>query len=158
MSEKEKGSDKIKVLAENKKAKYEYFILETYEAGVALQGTEVKSIKEGWFNISDSYAKFDNGEMFLVNMHIKPYKFGNINNHDPLRKRKLLLHKRELRKLKIAITEKGLTFVPIQIYLKKGLVKIKLGICRGKKLYDKREVAKKKETEREMDKAIKKYT
>lgn len=138
----------IKTVATNRKARHEYFIEDTYEAGIALTGTEVKSIRQGRVNIKDSYASIEKGEVFVNNMHISPYEQGNIYNVDPLRKRKLLLHKREIRKLQFATSQKGYTLVPLSVYLKNGLVKIELAVAKGKKLYDKREDIAKREAER----------
>lgn len=141
---------KIKVIASNRKANYEYEILDKYEAGVSLLGTEVKSLREGKANLGEAYAMVQGGEVWLFNFHINEYKYGNINNHDPIRKRKLLFHKREINRIKSSLEEKGLTFIPLKIYFKGSLVKIEMGIGRGKKIYDKRESIKKRETERRM--------
>ena len=152
----EKGG--IKILASNRKARHDYFIEDTIEAGIALKGTEVKSVRQGKLNLKDSYASVDNGEIYLNNMHISPYEQGNIYNVDPVRKRKLLLHKREIRKLNQEITLKGLTLVPIAVYLKDGKVKVELAVARGKKLYDKREdIAKKDAMRRMKQQASEKY-
>lgn len=140
----------IKVLATNRKARRDYFIEDTIETGIVLKGTEVKSIRLGKLNLKDSYASIDKGEVYLNNMHISPYEQGNIYNVDPVRKRKLLLHKREIRKLSQEVSLKGLTLVPLSVYLKDGKVKIELAIARGKKLYDKREDIAKKDAERRM--------
>lgn len=145
----------IKVLATNRKARHEYFIEDTIEAGIALKGTEVKSVRNGKCNIKDSFAMVENGEVYLYNMHISPYEQGNIYNQDPLRKRKLLLHKREIRRLDGYLKQKGYTLIPIRIYLKKGLVKVELSIAKGKKLYDKRETIAKKEAERKIERQLK---
>ena len=142
--------DGIKVLASNRKARHDYFIESTIEAGIVLKGTEVKSVRQGKLNLKDSYASIDGGEIHLNNMHISPYEQGNIYNVDPVRKRKLLLHKREIRKLNQEITLKGLTLVPLSVYLKDGKVKVELAVARGKKLYDKREDIAKKDAERRM--------
>ncbi len=140
----------IKVLSTNRKARHDYFIEDTIETGIVLKGTEVKSIRLGKLNLKDSYASIDKGEVYLNNMHISPYEQGNIYNVDPVRKRKLLLHKREIRKLSQEVSLKGLTLVPLSVYLKDGKVKIELAIARGKKLYDKREDIAKKDAERRM--------
>ncbi|MBC8591437.1 SsrA-binding protein SmpB [Wansuia hejianensis] len=140
----------VKVLANNRKARHEYFIEDTIEAGIVLTGTEVKSIRQGKVNIGESYASIDNGEVFINNMHISPYEQGNIYNVDPLRRRKLLLNKREIRKLDSERTLKGYTLIPISIYLKEGKVKIELATAKGKKLYDKRQDIAKKDAERRM--------
>ncbi|QEK11865.1 SsrA-binding protein SmpB [Crassaminicella thermophila] len=145
----------IKVVANNKKARHDYFIEETYEAGIVLTGTEVKSIRMGRINLKDSYAEVDNGEVFVHNMHISPYEKGNIFNVDPVRKRKLLLHKREINKLIGYTTQKGLTLVPLKVYInEKGLVKVDLAVAKGKKLYDKRADIAKKEANRRIQKEI----
>ncbi|MEY8415840.1 SsrA-binding protein SmpB [Tissierella praeacuta] len=139
-----------KVVATNRKARFEYFIEDTIEAGLVLTGTEVKSIRQGKLNIKDSYASVEDGEVFINNLHISPYEQGNIYNVDPVRKRKLLLHKREIRKVMAAITQKGYTLVPLSVYIKDGLVKVELATAKGKKLYDKREDIAKKDAERRM--------
>jgi SsrA-binding protein len=144
-----------KLVATNKKAFHDYFILEKFEAGVSLLGTEVKSIREGRINLKDSYANIRGGEAFLFNCHISPYTHGNRQNHEPTRTRKLLLQQKEIRKLIGKTQEKGLTLVPIRVYLKRGLIKIELGLARGKKLYDKRETERRKESDREARAAMK---
>ncbi|MBK8381904.1 MAG: SsrA-binding protein SmpB [Ignavibacteria bacterium] len=143
-------ADKIKIITSNRKANFEYSILSKYEAGIVLFGTEVKSLRDSKVNIQDSYGRIINDEVWLINASINEYKFGNINNHDPLRNRKLLLNKREIRKIKQELQEKGLTLVPLKIYFKGSKIKIELGIAKGKKLYDKRESIKKRETERKL--------
>ena len=140
----------IKVVASNRKARHEFFIEDTLEVGISLKGTEVKSIRQGKLNLKESYASIDNDEVFINNMHISPYEQGNIQNVDPIRKRKLLLHKREIRKLKQEITLKGLTLVPLKVYIKDGRIKIELATAKGKKLYDKRHDIAKKDAERRM--------
>lgn len=140
----------VKILASNRKARHDFFIEDTLEAGIVLTGTEVKSIRQGKLNLKDSYASIDNGEIYLNNMHISPYEQGNIYNVDPVRKRKLLLHKREILKLNQELTLKGLTLVPLSIYLKDGKVKLELATAKGKKLYDKRDDIAKKDAERRM--------
>ncbi|HHY72322.1 MAG TPA: SsrA-binding protein SmpB [Bacillus bacterium] len=143
-----------KVVAQNKKAYHDYFIEDTYEAGIVLQGTEIKSIRAGRVNLKDSYAKVEKGEVFLHNMHISPYEQGNRYNHDPLRTRKLLLHKKEIAKL-IGITkEQGYSLVPLKIYLKNGYAKVLIGLAKGKKNYDKREDLKQKEAKRDIERAF----
>ena len=141
-------------LAENRKARHDYFVEETMEAGIALVGTEVKSIRNGKCNLKDCYADIQNGEIFILNMHISPYEQGNIFNVDPLRERKLLLHKEQIGRLAGLVSRDGYTLVPLSLYLKNGRVKVALGICRGKKNYDKRdsmlEKAHKRDIEREM--------
>lgn len=144
----------IKVVAQNKKARHDYEIEETYEAGLVLTGTEIKSIRRGKVNLRDSYARIKDGEVFLLNMHISPYEQGNRFNHDPLRTRKLLLHKREINKLIGLTKEKGYTLVPLKIYLKNGLAKVDLAVAKGKKLYDKREAMKKRDAQREIERAF----
>ncbi|MET3697495.1 SsrA-binding protein [Bacillus oleivorans] len=144
-----------KVIAQNKKAYHDYFIEETYEAGLVLQGTEIKSIRAGRVNLKDSFARIQNGEVFLFNMHISPYEQGNRYNHDPLRTRKLLLHKKEISKLIGETKEKGYSLVPVKLYLKNGYAKILLGLAKGKKNYDKREDLKRKEAKRDIERAFK---
>ncbi|HMS65445.1 MAG TPA: SsrA-binding protein SmpB [Ignavibacteria bacterium] len=144
-------TDKIKIIATNRKANFEYAILSKYEAGMVLFGTEVKSLREAKVNIQDAYGRVTNDEIWLINANINEYKFGNINNHDPLRNRKLLLNKREIRKIKQELQEKGLTLVPLKIYFKGSRIKIEIGIAKGKKLYDKRESIKKREVERNLN-------
>lgn len=143
-------SDKIKVIATNRKANFEYEILSRYEAGMIITGTEVKSIRDGKINIQESYGRIINDEVWIINSHINEYKYGNINNHEPLRNRKLLLNKREIRKIKQQLQEKGLTLVPLKIYFKGSLVKAEIGIAKGKKLFDKRESIKKRDIERNL--------
>lgn len=146
---------KVKVIANNKKARHDYFIEETYEAGIALKGTEVKSIRLGKANLKDGYAEIKDGEVILHNVHISPYEQGNIFNVDPTRPRKLLLHKREIRKLIGYITQKSYTLVPLQLYLNdRGLIKLKLAVAKGKKLYDKRDTIAKKDAERRIQKEL----
>ncbi len=140
--------ENVKIVATNRKARHEYFIEETIEAGLALKGTEVKSVRQGKINVKEGYAVVENGEVYVYNMHISPYEQGNIYNVDPIRKRKLLLHKREIRKLDSLIMQKGYTLVPLTIYIKDGLVKVELAVAKGKKLYDKRESIAKKDAER----------
>ncbi len=141
----------IKIITSNRKARFDYEVIDSLEAGVVLKGTEVKSIRAGNVNLKDSYAKFIQDELWLINTHISEYNFGNIHNHEPTRSRKLLLKKKEIIKLEKSIKEKGLTLIPLKLYLKNGKVKIEIGLCKGKKLYDKREANKKKDHEREMN-------
>jgi SsrA-binding protein len=148
------SKDNIKVIARNKKAKHDYFIEETIEAGIVLTGTEVKSIRQGRVNLKDSYALVEDGEVFINNMHISPYEQGNIYNVDPVRKRKLLLHKREINKLIGYTTQKGYSLIPLSLYIKNGLVKIELSIAKGKKLYDKRSDIAKRDAERRIQKHL----
>ena len=143
-----------KVISTNRKARHDYYIEENYEAGVVLTGTEVKSVRGGRVNLKDSYAKIENGEVYLFNMHISPYEQGNRFNHDPLRVRKLLLHKKEIMRLDGKVREKGYALVPLKIYLKAGLVKVELGLARGKKLYDKRRDIAERDSRREMERAF----
>lgn len=143
-------------MANNKKARHDYFIEEVYEAGIVLTGTEIKSMRQGKVNLKESYARIEAGEVIIYNMHISPYEQGNRYNTDPLRPRKLLLHKQEIRKLIGYTTQKGLTLVPLQVYLNgRGLVKMELAVARGKKLYDKREDMAKKDANRRMEKEMK---
>jgi SsrA-binding protein len=151
----DKSSASEKLIAANRKALHDYFILDRLEAGIALLGTEVKSVREGRINLKESYAAVKGEEAFLLNCHISPYSHGNRENHDPLRSRKLLLHSREIRKLIGKTQEKGLTLVPLRVYLKRGRIKVELGVARGKKLFDKRETERRKESEREARAAIK---
>lgn len=144
-----------KLLTSNRKAFHDYFVLDKLEAGVVLLGTEVKSIREGRINLKDSYAVVKDGEPFLINCHISPYSHGNRENHDPTRARKLLLHRKEIRKLIGKTQEKGLTLIPLRVYLTRGRVKIELGVARGKKDYDKRETERRKEVDRETRAAMK---
>jgi len=144
----------IKVLIKNKRARHEYFIEEAFEAGIALAGSEVKSIRAGKANITDAFVRIQNGEAFIHGMHISPYEKGSVYNLDPLRPRKLLLHKREIIKLHAVVMQKGLTLVPLAVYLKKGLVKIEVGVARGKKLYDKRQSIAERETRRNIDRKV----
>lgn len=145
-----------KDIVKNRRARHDYHILDTYEAGIALQGTEVKALRQsGSMSLKDSYADARNAELYLVGAHIKPYEQGNINNHDPERDRKLLMHKKEILRLQQQVREKGLTVVPLRVYFKQGIVKVELGLARGKHTYDKRRALKEKQSKREMDKALK---
>ncbi len=146
---------KIKTIAVNRKAKHEYTIVQAYEAGIALTGTEVKSIRANKLTMGDGYAVIRNFEIWLLNVHINEYTQGNINNHDPMRDRKLLLNKSEIRKIKFRVEEKGFTLVPLSIYLKDGKVKVELGLVQGKKEYDKREAIAKKDFQRSQERKIK---
>lgn len=149
---KEKGS---RLIANNKKAYHDYFIEEKYEAGISLHGTEVKSLRMGKCSIKESFLRIENGELFIYGMHVSPYEKGNIFNKDPLRVKKLLMHKGEIHKLQGKIAEKGYTLVPLQVYLKGGLVKVEIGLARGKKLYDKRQDIAKKDQRREAQREFK---
>ncbi len=143
--------DKIKIIGTNRKANFQYVILDKLEAGMVLLGTEVKSLRESKVNLQDAYGKFKNNELWLVNAHISEYKFGNLNNHNPLRERKLLLNKRELKRLKSKTAEKGLTIVPTRIYFKGSKIKIEIALAQGKKLYDKREAVKERDIKRKLN-------
>ena len=149
------GKDNIKLIANNKKASYDYFIEESYEAGIVLVGTEVKAIRMGQCSIKEAYITIDRGEVFVRGMHISPYEKGNIFNRDPLRLRKLLLNKYEIRKLTGIQNQPGYTLIPLQVYLKGNYVKVKVGVCKGKKLYDKRETIAKNDQRRELEKQFK---
>lgn len=144
-----------KTIAENRKARHEYFVLESYEAGIELVGTEVKSIRQGSVNLKDSWCSIDNGELFIRGLHISPYEKGNIFNKDPLRVRKLLMHKKEINKLFGTIKQEGLTLIPLSLYFKDSRVKVQVGLCKGKKFYDKRETAAKRDAMREIDRSVK---
>jgi len=150
-----KTESDYKLIAQNKKANHDYFIEDTYEAGIVLAGTEVKSIRMGKASIKESFVRVKDGEVFIYNMHINPYEKGNIFNKDPLRTRKLLLHKREINKIMGAITQKGYTLVPLKLYIKGSLVKVLIGVAKGKKLYDKREDIAKKDQRRQAEKDFK---
>ena len=149
------GKTSIKLIANNKKAYHDFFIEDTFEAGISLHGTEVKSLRMGKCSIKEAFVRIENGEVFVYGMHISPYEKGNIFNKDPLRVKKLLMHRYEINKLMGKIKEKGLTLVPLKVYFKGSLVKVEIGLARGKKLYDKREAAAKKDAKREMDRALK---
>lgn len=148
-------NENSRTVAQNKKAYHDYFVLEEYEAGIELFGTEVKSIRQGRVNLKDAWCSIDNGEIFVNGMHISHYEQGNIFNRDPLRKKKLLMHKKEIHKLYGTIKQQGLTLIPLSVYFNKGKAKIKVGLCKGKKIYDKRDVAAKKEANRSIDREIK---
>ena len=146
----------VKLIARNKKAFHDYEVVEKIEAGLALQGTEVKALREGRINLKDSHAKIRNGEMWLVECHISPYTHGNIHNHDPVRPRTLLLHGTEIRRLIGKVTEKGMTLIPLSVYFNpKGRVKVELGLCRGKKTVDKRRTEQERTEKREIEKIMK---
>ena len=147
--------DNVKILIKNKKARHEYFIEDTYEAGLALVGSEVKSIRAGMANIKEAYVRAANNEVEIIGMHISPYEKGSTFNQDPIRTRKLLLHKKAIIKLSSSVAQKGLTLVPLTLYLKKGLVKLEIGVARGKKLYDKRQDIKTRDAKRQQDIASK---
>ena len=145
------GKESIKLIANNKKAYHDYFIEDSYECGIVLSGTEVKSLRMGKGSIKESYVRIRNGEAVILGMHISPYEKGNIFNRDPLRERKLLMHKKEIRKIEQKLSEKGFTLVPLQVYFSGSLVKVEIGLAKGKKLYDKRESIAKKDAAREME-------
>ena len=149
------AAEQEKVITVNRRARHDYFIDETFEAGMVLTGSEVKSLRDGRANLKDSYARIAKGEAFLVNAHISPYPAANQFNHEPTRARKLLLHKREIRRLTGRISERGLTLIPLRLYFKKGRVKAELGLARGKKLYDKRETMRKRAVQREVERSLK---
>lgn len=144
----------IVVITNNRKARYEYTILETYEAGISLHGTEVKSLRDGRVNLADSYGGIDHEEVYLYNLHISPYEQGNVFNHDPTRKRKLLLHRGEIRKLVGRVVERGFTIVPLKLYFKRGRVKVELALARGKKEYDRRDAITEREAQRDMARTL----
>ena len=152
MAEKNKGT---RVIAENRKARHDYFVIETYEAGIELFGTEVKSLRAGTVNMKDSYCEIDGGEMFALGIHISPYEQGNIFNKDPLRPKRLLLHKSEIMKLTGLVSREGYTLVPLSLYFKGSRVKMALGLCKGKKLYDKREDIARRDANRDIERAMK---
>ena len=145
----------MKIICQNKKASHDYFLLETFEAGIKLKGTEIKSIRNGKVNLKDTYVNIKNAEVFVYGMHISPYEFGNIYNKDPLRTRKLLLNRREINKLIGMINQKGVSLVPISMYFKGNKVKLEIGIGKGKKLFDKRDDIAKKDAERRINRALK---
>lgn len=147
----------MKLIAQNKKASFEYFITDRYECGICLTGTEIKSIRMGHVSIQDSYGRIKNGEAFIINMNIAKYSQGNIFNHYETRERKLLLHKNEILKLQSAIEQDGYTLIPLKVYLNEGLAKVELGVCKGKKLYDKRQSLKEKDMALDAKKALKNY-
>ena len=146
--------EELKTVAQNRKARHDYFVEESFECGIELRGTEVKSIRLGKCNLKDSYASVEKGEMWVHGMHISPYEKGNIFNTDPMRAKKLLLHKAEIRKLEQAVMQKGLTLVPLSVYLKQGRMKMQLGLCKGKKNYDKRDDMAKRDAEREIERSM----
>ena len=148
----------IKIVAENRRARRDYFIVDQYEAGMVLRGTEVKSLRQGRANLKDSYAQIKDGEVFVYQLHIAPYPFAYYDNHDPLRPRKLLLHQHEIKRLYGKINEKGHTLIPIRIYFKNGKVKILLALAKGKRKYDKREAIKRRDEQRELERERKQYT
>ena len=148
------AKDSIKLIANNKKAYHDYFIEDTWETGISLHGTEVKSLRKGRGNLQDSYIQIREGEAFVLGFHISPYEQGNIFNRDPLREKKLLLHKAEIRKLQAQVMRDGYTLIPLSVYFSKNRAKLEVGVCKGKKLYDKRAAAKAKDDAREMERAF----
>ncbi len=144
----------IKLILNNRRARHEYLVLESIEVGIVLRGTEVKSVRDGKLNVQDAYATVQDGELFLHNLHINPFDKGNIHNHDPLRVRKLLARRKEIRKLAQKVHEKGLTLIPLQIYFSGRHLKIELGVCKGKKTYDKRQALKKREIQRDLERQL----
>ena len=144
-----------KIIADNRKARHDYFVIETYEAGIELFGTEVKSLRAGTCNLKDSYCDIDKGELYALGFHISPYEQGNIFNRDPLRPKKLLMHKREIMKLTGLVSREGYTLVPLSLYFKGSRVKMAVGLCKGKKLYDKRDSIAKRDADRDIEKAMK---
>ena len=149
------GKNTIKIIANNKKAYHDYFVDDTYEAGIELFGTEVKSVRQGHCSVKEAFIRADKGQLYVMGMHINPYEKGNIFNKDPLRTRKLLMHRAEINKLMGKVTEKGFALIPLQVYFKGPLVKVQVGLCRGKKLYDKREDLAKKTQKRELERDFK---
>ncbi|EEI18468.1 SsrA-binding protein [Lentilactobacillus hilgardii] len=145
------------LMAQNKKARHDYSILETYEAGIVLTGTEIKSIRDRRINLKDGFVQIRNGEAYMVNVHISEYAQGNQINHDPLRNRKLLLHKKEIRKLGQATQDKGVTIVPLKVYLKSGFAKVLIGVAKGKREYDKRETIKRRDEQRTIERVMKRF-
>lgn len=148
-------SENIIQIANNKKAYHDYFVIDKYEAGLELFGTEIKSIRAGRVNLKDSFCSVDDGEMYAIGMHISPYEMGNRFNRDPMRKKKLLLHKREIMKLFGESQQQGLSIIPLSLYIKNGRAKLEIGLCKGKKLYDKRAVQAKKDSDRTIERAMK---
>ena len=144
-----------KIITKNRQAYHEYFVLETFEAGISLCGTEIKSIRQGGVNLKDAWVQIEDGEMVIKQMHVSPYEFGNIFNRNPMRERKLLMHKREILRLFGQIKQQGLTLIPLSLYFKGSRVKVELGLCKGKKLHDKRAVAAQKDANRAIDRALK---
>ena len=147
--------DERQIVAQNKKARHDYFVLETYEAGIELFGTEVKSIRKGRVNLKDSWCSIDGGEIFVNGMHVSPYEQGNIFNRDPMRVKRLLMHKREINRLYGTVKQQGLTLVPLSVYFLKGRAKLEIGLCKGKKVYDKRETMAQRDAKRDMERAMK---
>lgn len=153
-TQQQKSQPEIQSIARNKRARYDYHILDTWEAGIVLKGTEVKSLREGKANISDAYGIIKDGEAYLLNLHISPYERGGYSNHEPERTRKLLLHRKEIRRLIGAVEREGLTLIPLELYFKNGVAKVALALGKGKKLHDKRETERARDAEREMSRAV----
>ena len=151
------NKNSTKLIADNRKARHDYFVLESYEAGIELNGTEVKSLRQGAVNLKDSWCDIENGEIFVKNMHISPYEKGNIFNRDPMRNRRLLMHKKEILRLFGVIKQQGLTLIPLNLYFKDSRVKVTVGLCKGKKLYDKRDSAAQKDAAREIERTMKSH-
>ncbi len=151
-TQKERKADRT--IVKNRRALHEYFVLESLEVGIVLSGTEIKSVREGKVQMADAYARIDNGELWLIGMHISPYSHGSYTNHEPDRPRKLMAHKDQIAHLKAQVEQKGLTLIPIKLYLKRGRAKVELGLCRGKKLYDKRQTAADRESQRDIARAL----
>jgi len=151
-------ADNVKIIAKNKRARHDYHVVDSVEAGVALRGTEVKSVRLGKVQLVDGFAKVDGGELFLHAVHINPYEQGNRFNVDPRRTRKLLLHKSEIRRLDRQVREKGMALIPLSVYLKRGRVKVEIGVCRGKRLYDKRRTIAERDADRDMERALRRRT
>ncbi len=152
------SEDGIRIIAQNRKARYDYHALDTWEAGIALQGTEVKSLRDGKANLLDSYARIDGGEVYLHNVHIGEYDQGNQFNHEPMRKRKLLLHRHEINRMRGRVEEKGLTLIPLKLYFKKGRAKIEIALAKGKREYDRRQDIAKKDARRDLERDLKERT
>ena len=148
-------SESVKIIAQNKKARFDYFVEEKYECGIVLEGTEVKSVKEGSVSFQDSFAEIQNGELWMRNFHISEYKYSSVFNHNPDRIKKLLVHKEELKRLQRKVEEKGFTLIPLDFYLKNGRVKLTLGVCKGKKQYDKRAAIKERDVNRDLQREFK---
>lgn len=149
------NKNEIQTIARNKKAYHDYFVLDTYEAGIELYGTEIKSIRQGKVNLKDSFCSVDDAQMYAIGMHISPYEQGNIFNRDPMRKKRLLLHKKEIMRLFGQSREQGLSIVPLELYIKNGRAKLQIGLCKGKKLHDKRDVAAKRDAQRTIEREFK---
>jgi len=154
----DKDKSSTKIIALNRKARFDYFIVDRYEAGLVLKGTEVKALRLGKANLMDAYGRIENGEVFVYQLHIGPYPFAYYGNHDPLRVRKLLLHKREIKRLTAKVNEKGHSLIPLKLYFKDGKAKLTIALARGKRKYDKREAIKRRDEQRDLDREIKRYS